>query len=212
MARQRDSKGRFVSGGGSGGVKRDSNGRLRDSKGRFVGGGQSSVERNLRKARDRMLDAARSAVFLGANVVMTASKERTPVDIGALRASGYVTLPRQRAGGVESELGYGGPAEDYAVIQHEVTEFNHPSLANIRRGIEAEGSNTGEAKYLQKAMDEKGREAIWLMRRVFLQALIRGSIPPFARTHPTNPNQAGSKEEWEQKREARNKKADGGGE
>ena len=59
------------------------------------------------------------ALFRQANFIMTESQDLCPVDIGTLRASGHVELPEMNGTSVSVQLGYGGAAEDYAVIVHE---------------------------------------------------------------------------------------------
>lgn len=83
--------------------------------------------------------AMASALFIEAEAIMADSKELVPVDTGALRASGHVQHPKISAQGVEVEMGYGGAAEQYALIQHERLDYNHPS---------------GEAKFLEKPVLE----------------------------------------------------------
>jgi hypothetical protein len=69
---------------------------------------------------------------------MTASKRIVPVDVGTLKGSGYVTLPNMQNNNIIVEQGFGGEAKDYAIVQHERTDFHHPG--------------GGEAKYLEKPM------------------------------------------------------------
>lgn len=51
--------------------------------------------------------------------VLEVSKDRTPVDTGALVASGYVTEPEIGDGQISITLGYGGDGVDYALKVHE---------------------------------------------------------------------------------------------
>ena len=72
--------------------------------------------------------------------IMTRSKaEFVPVDTGTLRASGQVRVPQHSGGRVTVELGYGGAASAYALVQHERTDFHHP---------------VGQAKYLEQPVNE----------------------------------------------------------
>ena len=50
---------------------------------------------------------------------MRKAKLITPVDTGALRASGHVRPPVISPNNVSVELGYGGPAAPYAALVHE---------------------------------------------------------------------------------------------
>lgn len=100
--------------------------------------------------------ATGKALFTEAEQVMTAAKGLTPVDTGALRASGYVEVPNLADDGVSVELGFGGPAKDYAEIVHENLNAHH---------------DVGQAKFLeqplndaqsriQRSLDEAVREAV----------------------------------------------------
>lgn len=94
-----------------------------------------------------LLRKAGAALFAEAQIEMAESKRRVPVDTGVLRASGYVNPPVAGfglggggvAGTVRVELGYGGPAEDYAVIVHEDLDAFH---------------RVGEAKFLESVLNE----------------------------------------------------------
>lgn len=80
------------------------------------------------------------ALYQEAQHIMTRSKaEFVPVDLGTLRASGQVALPQHEPGRVSVELGYGGAASAYALVQHERTDFHH---------------KTGQAKYLEQPVNE----------------------------------------------------------
>lgn len=100
--------------------------------------GIQALVAQMKKAGDRGMKACGAGLYAVANNIMTDSKEHTPVDLGNLRASGYVTLPQGR--GVSElvvEVGYGGTAASYAVTQHEATGHVHP---------------VGEAKFLENAL------------------------------------------------------------
>ncbi len=66
--------------------------------------------------------------------VMADAKEQTPVDTGALRASGIVEPPTISGSRAKVEAGFGGPAIAYALKQHEELSHRHTS---------------GKAKYLE---------------------------------------------------------------
>lgn len=76
------------------------------------------------------------ALYEEANRIFNESQALVPVDTGALRSSGQVTLPQQGASGVQVTIGYGGAAAPYAIYVHERMELNHP--------------NGGQAKYLEE--------------------------------------------------------------
>lgn len=97
--------------------------------------GTQKLINNLKEAGPRGIKAVGAGLYLEGNNIMGDSKKQAPVDIATLKNSGYVTLPDVSGNNVTVELGFGGPAKKYAVIQHERTDFKHP-----------EG---GKAKYLQ---------------------------------------------------------------
>lgn len=82
----------------------------------------------------------KSGLRIEAEIDMTESKRRVPVEHGVLRASGYVSETEQSGNNFYVELGYGGAAEDYAIVQHERLDFKHP------RG--------GQAKFLESVINE----------------------------------------------------------
>lgn len=98
--------------------------------------------------------ASARAVKKEAETIMTDSKRNyVPVEDGVLRNSGYVNDPEVARDSVSVEMGYGGAASAYAVVQHENLNFKH------RDGR--------SAKYLEKpliaamrGMDERLAKAI----------------------------------------------------
>lgn len=103
--------------------------------------GLKELRAALKKVREDAHAAADRAVYVAGNEVMTDAKMRAPIDTGVLRASGYVTLPENG----KVELGFGGAAAEYALVQHERTEFRH---------------ETGEAKFLENAINAVDVEGI----------------------------------------------------
>lgn len=78
-----------------------------------------------------------TALYAEATSIMAEAIPKAPIEFGALRSSGHVEAPVVTGAGMISvTLGFGGAAKDYAVVQHEHLEFNHP------RG--------GQAKYLEE--------------------------------------------------------------
>jgi hypothetical protein len=130
------------------------------------------------KAIDRRVLEYRVAVAAGvymlANEIMTDAKRRTPVDVGALKGSGYVTQPEEAGGWIVSNLGFGGPAKDYAIVQHERTEFSHP-----------EG---GEAKFLENAANAFTGSGARIVREEAVRAFGSTSKPSKG-PHASDPNQ-----------------------
>lgn len=100
--------------------------------------GLPELLRTLDRLGSQVGGATAPALMEEGERIMTDSKQNyVPVDQGVLRASGYVELHEQ-AGKVWVELGYGGAASDYALVQHERLDFKHPG--------------GGQPKYLERPM------------------------------------------------------------
>lgn len=136
--------------------------------------GAGNVIRNLQKAQERMVNAVATGLYLEGNNHMGISKRRVPVDLGALKGSGYVTLPEVTATDVTVELGYGGPAKKYAIVQHERLDYNHP--------------DGGQAKYLESVVDERRNSILSNVAALAKRAFDRHQKPQ--RTNiPTTPDE-----------------------
>ena len=105
---------------------------------------------------------------------MGLSKRLTPVDIGALRASGYVTLPEFQGSRVVVELGYGGDISySYAVKQHERLDFHH---------------EVGQAKYLFDAAAARSQSLANNITQL-AKAAFEANRSPRRTTMPVNPSE-----------------------
>ena len=98
--------------------------------------GVENVLRNLNVIEKGTKRVIGKTLFEESEKVMTEIKTVpiVPVDTGALAATGHVELPVETATGVTVELGFGGPAVEYAAVQHERLDYHHP---------------VGQAKYLE---------------------------------------------------------------
>lgn len=137
--------------------------------------GGAKLRRALRGLAHNASRALGAGLYLEGNNIMADAKERAPLDLGTLRGSGYVTTPHTSGHETTVELGFGGPAKDYAVVQHEELGFLHP-----------EG---GEAKYLERAVDARSANAARNIGAFAIAALKRGTfaLPPSVHvTHPDN--------------------------
>lgn len=91
----------------------------------IIEGGPALIAR-LKEIGDKVNPLAAAALVQQAEAIMSESKSRfVPVDTGVLRASGVVGAPQVGSDGIEVKMGYGGAAEDYAVIQHENLSYRH---------------------------------------------------------------------------------------
>lgn len=115
--------------------------------------GLAEMDRRLAKAiADRQQDAGRALYALGAQV-RDDSIRQTPLDWGELRNSTYETLPVFEGEGVVVEVGVGGAAADYAIVQHERLDFHH---------------EVGNAKFLENAMNAMAPRLLAEMARLML--------------------------------------------
>lgn len=94
----------------------------------------------LEQIQHTLPEKTAAALYQVGEEIMTLAKEKyVPVDLGALRASGYVKRYKDGSDFIV-ELGFGGPSAPYALIQHENMEFNH---------------TTGGPKYLERPVMER---------------------------------------------------------
>ena len=111
---------------------------MADSK--FTFAGLADLRANLQAVQRHTKEAMVLAAVKHANRVMDASKALVPVATGALMISGEVLEPVVTDAGVTIDLVYGSeePTSNYAAVQHERLDFNHP--------------NGGQAKYLEQPL------------------------------------------------------------
>lgn len=121
---------------------------------RMVGGNEmASALRNLVARTPKVLAAA---IHAEGEIEMTEAKRRTPVDTGALRASGFVEDVVVSPTTTRVQLGFGGPSAPYAVYVHEDLEALHP---------------VGQAKFLESTLLESAPHmADRIARRVALSS------------------------------------------
>lgn len=126
----------------------------------------SSLADRIAKSRQ----GAAAGMFQAANRIITEAKQLAPVETGALRGSGYVTLPEDDFSTIRVRLGFGGPASAYASVQERHDEYHH---------------DVGQAHYLGDAI-EHNKAAIIPIIREAVRASMEGSPPAVAGEHPTS--------------------------
>lgn len=97
---------------------------------------------------DKMRQALAAALYREAEGLITEAKQETPVDTGALRASGHVRQPEIKENEIVVRCGFGGVGAPYGLYVHENLEASHP---------------VGKAKYLE---DPANRRAPTMEERV----------------------------------------------
>lgn len=100
--------------------------------------GAGSLSKAISQTTERARVAGEAGIYLLGEVMIGEARIRAPLDRGALQNSGYVTLPQREGGESLVEMGFGGPADPYAVRQHENQTYKHPEK--------------GEAKFLERAI------------------------------------------------------------
>lgn len=101
--------------------------------------GANDMKQKIRQIADKFPDRVAAALYQEAQIEMTESKRRVPVDTGTLRASGHVAEPVRNGRNISVTLSYGGAASDYAIPVHENLEAHH---------------RVGQAKYLESVLNE----------------------------------------------------------
>lgn len=121
--------------------------------------GADQVVRKLRTLAARFPNEVGRAMFQEAQIEMTEAKRRTPVDTGALRASGTVHAPTLKFNrDVEVVLSFGSVAVGYATRVHEDLDAFH---------------KVGQAKYLESTLNEsRPFLAARIARRIELERLV----------------------------------------
>ena len=87
--------------------------------------GTADVQAKIAAAMAQIGVKAEAALYQEAELIMTEAKKRTPVDVGTLRDSGHVQPPERDGQGVSVTMGFGGAAEDYAIVQHFDLSLKH---------------------------------------------------------------------------------------
>lgn len=102
-----------------------------------------------------------AALFEVGSDILIKSKELVPVDRGHLRSSGTVHAPRMEQGRMVVYISYGGPAVNYAVIQHETPPdiFRH--------------SEGRQWKYLEQPVLESAGEIESRLERLLSERIAR---------------------------------------
>lgn len=117
--------------------------------------GVAQMRINTQAAIQRLIQSAARALYEEASIEMTEAKRRTPVDTGALKASGMVLPPATTGRDTVVQLQFGGPAVGYATYVHENLEALHP--------------NGGQAKFLESTLLES---APFLSERIAKRILL----------------------------------------
>ena len=87
--------------------------------------GKDKVVARLKRFGNNAPANVATALYQEAQALIAEAKQITPVDTGALRASGMIQMPTLQGKQVEVRCGFGGPAAPYAVYVHENLEAHH---------------------------------------------------------------------------------------
>lgn len=110
--------------------------------------GAPDVMAQLQRVANRVPGAIEQALRVEAEAVMATAKQLVPVEVAALKGSGFVSPAVRDGNVVRVEMAFGGPAAPYAEIQHEDETLNHTGThysSRLRRMY----TRTGQAKFLE---------------------------------------------------------------
>jgi hypothetical protein len=110
--------------------------------------GDERVRAELRRLGKLWPAGMGAAVYRLGVAILSDALPRTPVELGVLRTSGYVSPPSGEGARATVEVGFGTV---YAVPQHERTDYHHP------RG--------GGPKYLARAIEAVAPRALPLLAK-----------------------------------------------
>lgn len=117
--------------------------------------GLDEMRRNIQRVAAQIPEVLAAALYVEAEIEMAEMKARTPVDTGALRATGRVERPEWTSRTVRVELGFGSSAVPYALVVHEDLDAFH---------------TVGQAKYLESVLNESAPYiAARVARRIALE-------------------------------------------
>lgn len=102
--------------------------------------GLSKLLKKFQRRPEEILKLTAAAINIEAEIIMAEAKGLAPVDLGTLRASGFVKPPKFRRSKISISLGFGGPAAEYALFVHEDLTANHP---------------VGQAKFLEQPFKKR---------------------------------------------------------
>lgn len=116
-----------------------------------VGVNLEGLDRFIQKFKittDQLLPEMGGAIYEEALRIAAEADLLVPYDTGNLARSQIVHAPARQGSRVFVDITYGGPAAEYAEIQHERDDFHHPSLAS---GLPANGR---QSHYLEEPLDD----------------------------------------------------------
>lgn len=120
--------------------------------------GTAELKAKLQRLALRIPDVVGTALFQEAQIEMTEAKRRTPVDTGALRASGMVHQPQMLGRNISVALTFGSVAIGYAVSVHEDLDALH---------------QVGQAKFLESTLNEsRAHLPARIARRIMLDRMV----------------------------------------
>lgn len=152
--------------------------------------GFDSIRRALERFAREAPEALAAAVYQEGLAIEANATKRTPVDTGRLRATHYVTPPVRQGDRLVVEVGYG---TEYAVYVHEVTDAAH---------------GTGEAKFLEKAMNERASGYLERLARRAKKNVLEGKgMVALSATVPQRPQDPGADWQEQKKRERSERRA-----
>ena len=87
--------------------------------------GMDTLDKLLNNGSTQATTATEIALMQETQIMFAESQRRVPVLHGELRRSGIILPPVTSGTFIEIQMGYGGAASAYALIQHERQDFKH---------------------------------------------------------------------------------------
>lgn len=114
------------------------------SNGAQILGGEKLLAALTKIAQELPEQTAAALLEVGEEIMTDAKENYVPVDLGALRASGFVRSDLSFKD-YTIKLGFGGPSAPYALIQHENMQYRHTTGGPkyLERPVMARAGNIG---------------------------------------------------------------------
>ncbi len=140
--------------------------------------GLAEIQRNIERLRTEIVPKALGAAAYGGALSVTRDARKLAPDDPStsgndLRGSAYTTLPVETSNGQTSEGGFGA---EHAIPVHEKTEIRH---------------STGQAKFLEAAINAKSGSLIKTVQAKFMSSVRREKGANQSSDMPTSPRTGG---------------------
>lgn len=143
--------------------------------------GLQKLEARLQKLPREFIDATAAGQANAAQDIMALAKSRAPFESGTLEASAYVADVQYSPNGASVEMGFGGDAAEYMVIQHETLEgpkWNHPGKYTKTKNLGRAAQ--GQSKFFESAVNDRAKQTARTIADAVATFLRTGRMPKVA--------------------------------